>query len=124
MTLFSAYEDLVGRTLGAIGSTLEQLSFLAGLRNEKGQYEHWGLEYTHGPKIAREAMKRAHAEVFQKLLETPLPELEREFKKKAAPANLDQMVPVERNGCSPEHFRYVTSALTLLAEAPSNLQVA
>ncbi len=129
MTLFSAYEDFVGRTLGALDSTWEKLVFLAGLRGEKDRYEHWGLEYTHGPKAAHAAIMQAHAEIFQRTLETPIPALSEEFeaaKSKSTPkqSNLDQMIPKKRNGCSPEHFRYVLSALTLLAESRSSRQAA
>jgi hypothetical protein len=129
MTLFSAYEDFVIRTLGALKGPWERLIFVAGLRGETGYHEHWGLEYTHGPQEAKGAMAQAHTEIFQKVLETPVPELWEESeavsrKQKSLVQNLDQMVPTDRNGCSSEHFHYIMEALTLLAAARSSRQAA
>lgn len=129
MTLFSAYEDFVLRTLGALKGPWERLVFVAGLRDPKGRHEHWGLEYTHGPQVAKKAMAQAHTDMFQKVLETPLPELREEFealarRQTSGVPELEQMIPAERNGCSSEHFRYVRSALTLLAAVPSSRQAA
>ena len=128
MTLFFAYEDFVNRTLRHLEGTWERLAFVAGLRGEKGRYEHWGLEYTYGPKAASAAMTQAHTELFQKVLETPITTLHQEFptepKRTPAPPDTGRMIPEERNGCSPEHFRYVVSALNLLVESRSNRQAA
>lgn len=128
MTLFSAYEDFVNRTLGPLEGTWERLVFVAGLRGEKDRYEHWGLEYTYGPKAARAAITQAHTEFFQKVMETPITTLHQEFttelKRTPVPPDTGRMIPEERNGCSPEHFRYVMSALNLLAESRSNRQAA
>ena len=129
MTLFSAYEDFVNRSVGALEGTLGKLVFVAGLRSVKNEYEHWGLEYTHGAPAAKKAMSQAHSEVFQQVLETPIPQLFEEFlesqEKRVIPsADPERMIPKEKNGCSPEHFRYVLSALTLLAESRSSRRAA
>lgn len=129
MPLFTAYEDFVNRTIGTLKGTWEKLAFMSGLRSEKGGYEHWGLEYTYGPKAANCAIARTHSEVFQKVLETPIPTLFGEFKtEEGKPLNggpdPDRMIPDERNGCLPDHFRYVHSALTLLADTHSTRRAA
>ena len=129
MTLFSAYEDFVGRTLGVLEGPWAKLLFISELRGEKGRYEHWGLEYTHGPVNAKKAIAQAHTDMFQGVLETPLPALLEEFqaarvKAGSALADQERMIPIDRNGCSVEHFRYVLTALTLLADSHSNRQAA
>jgi len=125
MTLFSAYEDFARRTLGALDGTWEKLVFVASLRGEKDRYEHWGLERSHGPKAAKAAIAKAHGEIFQKVLETPIPELQNEFAiEMGKDAGQEQMIPTERNGCSPEHFRYLVSALSLLLKSNSNRRAA
>jgi hypothetical protein len=121
MALFSAYEDFMKRTLGALDGTWAKLVFVTSLRGEKDHYEHWGLEYTHGPKAARAAVVKAHSEIFQQVLESPIPELQHEVSEELT--NAEQMIPTQRNGCSPEHFRYLVKALSFL-KSRSNRQVA
>lgn len=124
MTLLSAYEDFMTRTLGALNGTWAKLVFVTGLRGEKDRYEHWGLERTHGPKAAKAAIVKAHSDVFQQILETPIPELQREVPAQLTKdAGTEQMIPTERNGCSPEHFRYLLKALSFL-KSRSNRQAA
>lgn len=124
MALFSAYEDFCARTLSALRGTWEKLEFVSGLKRDNNQYEHWGLKYTFGPVQANRAMAQAHTDLFQETLETPLPALamqvEEMGKKDGPQVTPDQYVPEERNGCSKEHFRYVSTALSLLAESRSS----
>lgn len=127
MPLLSAYEDFCERTLGALNGVWKKLEFVSGLKAEKGHYEHWGLKYTYGPVQANRAMAQAHSEAFQKVLETPIPTLDRELKDtggKDAAERPEQYVPEDRNGCAAEHFEYVLKALNLLAASRSNHQAA
>ncbi len=123
MPLFTAYEDFTNRTLGVLKGTWERLMFMTKLRGEKGRYAHWGLEYTYGPMAAKKALSQAHAEIFRKTLETPIPALAREFERDPA-ISTELMIPEDRDGCLPEHFRYLHTALTLLADAHSSHRAA
>ena len=78
MPLFSASEDFTRRSLSAIPGLLSRLAYIASLRDEEGNYRHWGLARTHGSAAATEAMGRAHLEVLTKVLCTPLSQLMRE----------------------------------------------
>ena len=124
MTLLSPYEDFVTRTLGALKGTWARLEFVAGLRGENNQYQHWGMENVHGPKAAQLAIAQAHTYVFQRALETPISELAGEFSVADERPDFDRYVPQNLNGCTKEHFQYVTTALTLLADARSSRRVA
>jgi hypothetical protein len=73
-------------------------------------------------------MAQAHEELFEKILETPLPMLEEEVVaagpecvSKVTPA---MMLPPGSGPSSRYHFRYVLTVLTLLAESRSNHQAA
>jgi hypothetical protein len=124
MTLLSPYEDFVTRTLGALKGTWARLEFIAGLRAENNQYQHWGMENVHGPKASQLAIARAHTNVFQTALETPITELAGEFVVAVETADYSRYIPQDLNGCTKEHFHYVTTALTLLSDARSSRRVA
>lgn len=76
MTLKSAREDLQTRTLSAISGLLGQLAYLAGLRQEDGQYVHWGLSRVHGEEPAQRALGEAHKRALSLVLRTPLSQLQ------------------------------------------------
>lgn len=124
MTLLSPYEDFVTRTLGALKGTWARLEFIAGLRAENNQYQHWGMENVHGPRASQLAIAQAHTSVFQTLLETPISELAGDFDAANVKADCNRYIPKDLNGCTREHFHYVTTALTLLADARSSRRVA
>jgi hypothetical protein len=128
MTLLSAYEDFVERSLGALKGNWARFNFVAGLRGESLEYEHWGMEQTHGPQAARKAMAEAHEELLERILETPLPLLEEEFDgvtaESLSKSKPEQLLPANASSASREHFRYVLTALTLLAESRSTHQAA
>jgi hypothetical protein len=127
MTLFSAFEDFVLRTLGALPATWSKLLYVAGLRSEKGGYQHWGLERTHGVEAVQQALPHAHRELFLEVLRTPTPVLLEDAHRSAAEqqqpteafvAELDtrqeQLVPGDPGGGSREHFSLVLAALSSL----------
>lgn len=124
MSLFSAYEDFVRRTLDALKGNWEKLAFVAGLRGTSAEYEHWGLEHTYGPVAAKKAMAQAHSEVFQIVLETPIATLAEEIQSAPEKVGLERYVPANLDNSSKEHFRYVLTALSLLAKSRSNHRAA
>lgn len=79
MPLLSAWEDFTKRTLSGIPGLLSRLVYVIGLRDENGNYRHWGLARTHGTIAASEAMGRAHLELLTEVLRTPLPRLMQEL---------------------------------------------
>ena len=60
MTLLSALEDLLTKTLGALPGLFAKLEYLASLR-EDGRYAHWGLTHVYGEVSATRALVDAHA---------------------------------------------------------------
>ncbi len=72
MTLKSAFEDLSLTTLEAVSGYLRKLEYLAGLREDKGEYSHWGFRKVHGETSARKAFNTAHRAAVSELLSTPL----------------------------------------------------
>ena len=72
MSLKSALQDIKETTLSAVSGALGKLAYMASLRGERGQYEHWGMGLVHGAESAERAFRQAHAEVLAKVLRTPL----------------------------------------------------
>ncbi len=128
MTLKSALQDVKETTLAAVSGLLGKLAYLASLRRAKGRYEHWGLEFVHGPESSERALKTAHAEIVSGILRTPLASLEEDLQKSRQGSgvatrayiqglreNFDDLLPGERND-SPEacHLSSVLVALLSL----------
>jgi hypothetical protein len=72
MTLISPIEDVKQNTLKAITGALRKLEYVAGLRDEKGGYSHWGLVRVYGEGNAAKALTQVHGEVVSQILSTPL----------------------------------------------------
>ena len=128
MTLLATFEDFVLRTLGALPALWSRLDYVAGLRQADGTYAHWGLERTHGPLAARQALPRAHQELFLEVLRTPLARLAGDVERAASHRDQDSaaylaflsargtvLLPDQRGGGSVEHFTLVLDALSTLA---------
>jgi len=79
MTLKSALRDLQDTTLAAVSGLLGKLGYLASLRRAEGHYEHWGMEFVHGPESSERALRTAHEEVVTQVLRTPLSSLEEDL---------------------------------------------
>ncbi len=75
MTFKSAFEDLSRTTLEAVAGYLRKLEYLAGLRESKGGYSHWGFSKVYGETPAKTALITAHREAVSEVLSTPLREL-------------------------------------------------
>jgi len=134
MALLSASEDLARRTLSAIPGLLSRLAYLTSLRDDKGDYRHWGLAHTHGTATAAEALGRAHMEALAQVLRSPLPQLMRELEdpqqvalevpqvllKKPAP--LQSIVPPATPAATRKHAKATILALRALEDARNWLQ--
>ena len=72
MTLKSALQDVRETTLAAVSGLLGKLLYLASLRLEPGEYQHWGLARVYGRESADRALKTAHGQVLAGVLRTPL----------------------------------------------------
>jgi len=72
----SARRDLQNRTLSKISVPLGRLVYLASLRDySSGRYYHDGLTMQFSEKIATEALKEEHMDVFVEIAHSPLQNL-------------------------------------------------
>lgn len=130
MTLLSAFEDLVSRTLSALPGTLEKLEYVAGLKQADGRYTHWGLAKVHGEAAVQEAVAEAHSLLIGEMLRTPLRSLMEDAKSSCAarqrPAvpyleelskRTTSLLPSQAGGESTRHFNSVLHALSALARS-------
>jgi hypothetical protein len=79
-SIMSARRDLHDRTLSKLSVPLERLVYLASLRDySSGRYFHDGLTMRFSEKVAAEAMKQEHMEVFHELAHTSLQTLVRQL---------------------------------------------
>lgn len=121
MTLLSAHQDFVTRTLVAFDSAMERLRYIAELRNREGKYEHWGLAHIHGDAAAQAAMHLAHQETMLEVLRTPVRELFRqETLSKTVRIALSrdaQLLPQDHTEAAALHFNSMVLALSALARA-------
>jgi hypothetical protein len=118
MAIFSAYEDLLLRTLSRIGGPLKRAQYLSKLRNEEG-FAHWGLARAHGSKEASSALAQAYKEACVAVLRTPIRELHQDLcceEGRRDWAKPDFPQPDDLGGCSPRHFKSVVFVLSALAQ--------
>lgn len=73
-------EDFSTRTLAAIPSEFGRLIYMASLRDlGSGRYSHAGLEALYPPAEVQETLARAHREICESILETPLAAQEKDL---------------------------------------------
>ena len=78
----SVIEDFTSRTLAVIPSDFGRLYYVSSLKDsETGRYQHDGLVDTYSADSVQEALIQCHEELFSRILETPLPEQERDLRK-------------------------------------------
>lgn len=130
MTLLSAFEDFMSRTLEAIPGYPGRLLYLVGLRERGGEYKHWGLEQIYGRNSAEDAIRRAHRTTVTNLAQTPLKALFDQAKQSAEYLQIpldgvlrellnagEEMLPAERIGITQRHLDSIFSTLSRLSNS-------
>jgi hypothetical protein len=128
MKFSSPREDFVVNTLAAIPSCIEKLNFMLNIREENGEFVHWGLERMHGSQSTRAALREAYRSVVRDVLSTPVQDLwnevdvlrgdvdgqsNYEYFRKAREAVL---VPVPNGQADELHLRFILDGLLLAAK--------
>jgi hypothetical protein len=75
MAFLSAEDDFRKNTLAALPNALKRLDYLAQLRENAGDFSHWGLERVHGKKQAQQAMRDAFERLLAEILRIPVQQL-------------------------------------------------
>ena len=76
------FEDFTSRTLAVIPSDFGRLYYVSSLKDSlTGRYQHDGLMDVYSEDSVQEALGQCHEELFSRILETPLPEQERDLRK-------------------------------------------
>ena len=74
-------EDFTSRTLAVIPSDFGRLYYVSSLKDcGTGRYLHEGLVDMYSEDSVQEALEQCHEELFARILETPLPEQERDLR--------------------------------------------
>lgn len=126
----SPSEDFLTNTLAAIPGTLGKLRYVAGLRQDNGEYFHWGMARIHGEANASTAIADAHSDLFIEILRTPMSTLLQEVetvsdREGANPTQVvrglldstDRLVPSQKRGGSVRHFSSVLAGLVCLSRS-------
>ncbi len=75
-------EDFTSRTLAVIPSFFGRLYHVSSLKDAvTGRYQHDGLVDVYSENSVQEALEQCHEELFSRILETPLPEQERDLRR-------------------------------------------
>lgn len=73
--------DFTATTLASIPSEFARLVYVSSLRDlSSGRYDHAGLAAVYPPAAVQQAMEICHAELFLRILESPLEEQERDLR--------------------------------------------
>jgi hypothetical protein len=76
VSMNSAYDDFLRRTLSGIPCDLARLIYLASTRDyNSGMYHHEGLSARYGSELARVALQTAHRDIFFRLIALSLKDL-------------------------------------------------
>jgi len=124
MTLLSAHDDFVLRTLGALQGCWARLVYTAQLRDENGRYLHWGLDRVYGTEKAQATMQQAHREVFRQVLRKKMEDLAREeggASPVAAVTAESCLMPPGTSRAAQLHFSAVFFALARLRNAKNRV---
>ena len=127
MTLLSAFDDFMSKTIQSIPGVPGRLLYLARLKSQDGQYQHWGLEQQYGREAALKAIARAHAATLTELGRAPLKDLLQQMAEGAIhfdqSAELllselvntrDSLLPPQRVSITQSHVNSILSALSSL----------
>jgi hypothetical protein len=110
-------QDFTSTTLAVIPSAFARLTYLASLRDlSSGRYEHAGLTAVYEREAVQQALAQCHQEIFERLLESPLEEQERDLRAHLENAESGLRIAVI-------HWRKLEAYRTLLpADAPDYLK--
>jgi hypothetical protein len=126
MRLKSALEDFEANTLGVVPGLLGRLSYVGSLRNDEGQYGHWGLAKVYGDEAAQRAIGASHRVLLSEILKKPLAALLKDVPTSCAKDHLTEKELLTKLAQSPPkplspaaraHLRSVLSALLALVES-------
>ncbi len=129
MRLRSALEDFEGNTLGAVPGLLGRLSYVGGLQDGKGTYDHWGLARVYGNDAAQGAIRASHRVLLYEVLRKPLAVLLKDVPTSCANQHLTareflaalmQSPPKSLSPAALAHLRSVLNALSALLESRNN----
>jgi hypothetical protein len=109
--------DFTSSTLAALPGSFARLAYIASLRDLSSNiYEHPGLAARYRQEAVQQALEQCHEEIFERILETPLPLQEEELR-----AYLQTMPAGLRTVAS--HWRKLEAYRALLpAESPEYLK--
>jgi hypothetical protein len=110
-------QDFTSTTLAMIPSAFARLTYLASLRDlSSGRYEHAGLTAVYEREAVQQALAQCHEEIFERILESPLREQERDLRAHLENAESGLYTAVT-------HWRKLEAYRTLLpVEAPDYLK--
>lgn len=122
--LLKAKEDFKERSLGALPTLLERLAYICSLQTLEGEYRHWGMARTHGPRLAQDAILTAHVETAMELIQSPIREIYKEYQEAVGrtrgpevlgPESLVLKAPVSDDGLLSAHLRLLQDSVQALA---------
>ncbi|MCU1309534.1 MAG: hypothetical protein JWO20_659 [Candidatus Angelobacter sp.] len=129
MDVVESLDNFVKRTLAVVPGIWHKLAYLAALRKDSGEYEHWGLSKRYGKEATRSALGAAHSEVFVDVLRKPVATLMEEVTENAVEQNLPEeeyveelwlsrrpMLPSHLAGGSQKHFELTLKTLRSLIQ--------
>jgi len=130
MTFVSALEDLQKTTLKAITGGLRKLEYVAGLRDQEGNYKHWGLARVYGELRSKNALTDAHRVLLSNVLSTPIQNLEKDVEQSSEEAGVppaaylerlsaarSELLPADPGAGSGRHLNSVLQALSSLLKS-------
>ncbi len=126
MRLKSALEDFEANTLRMVPGLLGRLFYVGSLRDEEGQYSHWGLVKVYGDEAAQRAIRTSHRVLLSETLKKPLAVLLKDapascakdhLTEKELLAALAQSPPKPLSPAARAHLSSVLSALLALVES-------
>jgi len=127
--LLSTSDDFTRTTLASVPGLFGKLDYIAGLRDENGRYQHWGVVRVYGEEAAQQAIADAHRVLFLQLLRMSLRDLLKDLPEAEAARKMglrafledvksrsDRFLPPDLGGGSAQHFESVINSLLALVK--------
>jgi hypothetical protein len=120
--LYSPKDDFKNRTLKALSSLVEKLSYVCSLRNPDGTYYHWGLEHELGEARANETLHGVHGDLTTEATRTSLRELSRQYENSTNPQRrpLALSAPSSGDELLSDHLRLIQDSVIAIAESANS----